>query len=376
MISSVGGNSGGPLCVQYQNGSYYPAAIYLGVTGQTVVRVIDSDMVDMFNRASVSANGGADNTGGGVTRSDTYPATQAGKGVLEVLMSPNGYHWGLSPGSYPYGLFNPQLESLTAGQLYTIYFQPGINGYTAPNPYSVTIVQNTKIHLSVNYGYPSAQAITFSLPTTRTVLDPPLTLNATATSALQVAYVVSGPAVLTGSNTLIPNGIGTVSVQAKHDGNASWAAAAPVTLTINITADTVTAWTARNFTIVEQTNSSISGPSADPNRNGIPNLIEFAFNMNPKSTSYPRLGHPTGTPGMPYISRNGSGFLVIEYIRRMASGNPGITYAVEFAGSSSGPRTVQPAESVSFIDTTFERVTVTDTAVSAQRFSRVRVTTN
>ena len=70
-LTSVGGNSGGPLCVQYTDGNYYPAAIYLGGSAQTVVRSIDSAVVDLFNRAQVSGDGGANNTGGGIVQVNT-----------------------------------------------------------------------------------------------------------------------------------------------------------------------------------------------------------------------------------------------------------------------------------------------------------------
>ena len=60
------GMSGGPLCVQYTNDTYYPAAVYLGGSAQTVVRAIDGAVADLVNRADVSANTGDNNTGGGV----------------------------------------------------------------------------------------------------------------------------------------------------------------------------------------------------------------------------------------------------------------------------------------------------------------------
>ncbi len=47
-IRATGGASGGPLCVLSGNGAYYPAAIYLGGTGQTVVRAIDSEVVALI----------------------------------------------------------------------------------------------------------------------------------------------------------------------------------------------------------------------------------------------------------------------------------------------------------------------------------------
>ena len=64
-LKSYAGNSGGPLCVLYPNGRYYPAAIYLGGSGQSVVRAIDPDVVDLINRAEITASTGDNQVGGG-----------------------------------------------------------------------------------------------------------------------------------------------------------------------------------------------------------------------------------------------------------------------------------------------------------------------
>jgi hypothetical protein len=66
-ITSYGGNSGGPLCVQYNNSVWYPAAIYLGGAALTTVRAIDSDVIALIQRAEISADGGPPSTGGGIT---------------------------------------------------------------------------------------------------------------------------------------------------------------------------------------------------------------------------------------------------------------------------------------------------------------------
>jgi hypothetical protein len=60
------GMSGGPLMVE-QDGKFYPAGVFLGGTAQTLVRVIDSEAVDLINRAETSGGGGANNVGGGIT---------------------------------------------------------------------------------------------------------------------------------------------------------------------------------------------------------------------------------------------------------------------------------------------------------------------
>jgi hypothetical protein len=102
-IHSSGGMSGGPLCVRFEGGNYYPAAVYLGGSGQTVVRSIDSQVIDLFNRAEVSGNGGDNQTGGGITHSsfDTI-GNSSDPGALEVTIQPAaarnaGAGWRLKP---------------------------------------------------------------------------------------------------------------------------------------------------------------------------------------------------------------------------------------------------------------------------------------
>ena len=84
----------------------------------------------------------------------------------------------------------------------------------------------------------------------------------------------------------------------------------------------------------------------------------------------------TGTAGLPLADvDNGAGKLRITYVRRSNTLSRGIYYYVEF-GNSLDPASWQVGtnESITPIDSTFERVTVTDTAVDKSRFARVRVT--
>ena len=67
---SYPGNSGGPVYAQF-NGYYYPAAVYLGTLGSgqnsvSVVRAINSDVVNLINLASSQGDSGTNYTGGGV----------------------------------------------------------------------------------------------------------------------------------------------------------------------------------------------------------------------------------------------------------------------------------------------------------------------
>ena len=160
-ISSVGGNSGGPLCVQYQNGNYYPAAVYLGGTGQTVVRAIDSAVIDLFNRAQVSGNGGANNTGGGITQTSvTAFGSVSNPGALAVTITPAaavsaGGGWRLSPES-SYRQSGAQKSGLSAGT-YVLQLTT-VAGYQAPTPQSVTVAGGQLTSITFTYAAPlSAQ---------------------------------------------------------------------------------------------------------------------------------------------------------------------------------------------------------------------------
>ncbi|MEP4076277.1 Calx-beta domain-containing protein [Haloferula sp.] len=67
------GGSGAPIFVRADDTELYPAAIYLGGTGDSTVRSIDDDVVDLMNRAETAGSGGGNSTGGGATY--TSPGT-------------------------------------------------------------------------------------------------------------------------------------------------------------------------------------------------------------------------------------------------------------------------------------------------------------
>jgi hypothetical protein len=82
----------------------------------------------------------------------------------------------------------------------------------------------------------STQTITFDPLPVATEGDGPITLAATASSGLPVTYTVSGPCSIAGA-ILTLTGVGTCSVTAHQDGDASWSPAAPVTVSFAIVAD-------------------------------------------------------------------------------------------------------------------------------------------
>lgn len=118
---------------------------------------------------------------------------------------------------------------------------------------------------------------------------------------------------------------------------------------------------------------------ANPSGDGVSNLLKYAFNMAPNAGE---LANPNvsilgqnGSAGLPFIRMDSSGRLVIDFVRRKATSNPGIAYIVETGNdlASLTPLDLSAATVVS-IDGTFERVSVTDPMITPTRFGRVRVT--
>ncbi|MFT6573170.1 MAG: alpha-tubulin suppressor-like RCC1 family protein/sugar lactone lactonase YvrE [Akkermansiaceae bacterium] len=68
-------------------------------------------------------------------------------------------------------------------------------------------------------------------------------------------------------------------------------------------------------------NSTISGPQADPDCDGMSNLMEYAFGLDPGVKSF---------EGVPVVALD-SGFLAITYNRQI--GDPDLTYQVEWSGN-------------------------------------------
>jgi hypothetical protein len=117
-----------------------------------------------------------------------------------------------------------------------------------------------------------------------------------------------------------------------------------------------------------------------PGGDGIANLLKFAFNTAPNAGD---LNQPNvtilpenGAAGLPFIDIDEQGRLLIEFVRRKAVGNPGITYSVE-TGEDLNALTHLDLSNATIgpIDVNWERVTVIDPAITVKRFGRVRVQT-
>jgi len=150
---SSGGASGAPVCVLAGNGAYYPAAVYLGGTGQTVVRAFDSDVVGMIGLADASSVDGVGGNGGVVTQLVSEPYENLTQGALKVVIEPAsalaaGAGWRIN-GQASYLPSGGRLDNLDPGT-YQIDFAP-LPGFLPPTSQPVTIGGGSLTTLTFSY---------------------------------------------------------------------------------------------------------------------------------------------------------------------------------------------------------------------------------
>jgi len=83
-------------------------------------------------------------------------------------------------------------------------------------------------------------------------------------------------------------------------------------------------WRNTYFSTLELGTPSISGDTADPNQNGIPNLMEYALGQDPRAS---------GVTSLP-VTVSGSNYLTLTYTRPNSTTD--ITYTVEVSGNLTG----------------------------------------
>jgi len=120
-----------------------------------------------------------------------------------------------------------------------------------------------------------------------------------------------------------------------------------------------------------------AGPQQTPQGDGVPNLLKFAFNMDPTKPDARTLTvGADGTAGLPGGARVG-GVFRLEFLRRKAATHPGITYTPQFGSGPDLWTDFTGTESVSPLNPenpTWERVVAEDPAPGqSQRFGRLKI---
>lgn len=127
---------------------------------------------------------------------------------------------------------------------------------------------------------------------------------------------------------------------------------------------------ARNFTAAERLDPNVSGLNVDPDGDGVANLLEFAFNSNPRSATSAIL------PTVAVVNNGGSFANEITFPRRLFT--PGITYLVETSGDLQTWTNGASQLSLGASDGVTQFVTFRDSVplslTAPRRFIRVRVT--
>lgn len=203
-----------------------------------------------------------------------------------------------------------RLRFTRAGTVTVRATQPGNANYAPAAPSTATITMPT---IPQTLSFPAFAPVRF----TRT----PLSLPATASSGLPVTYQIgiAAPATIDG-NLLRLSGTGTISISAAQPGDGFYGHTGWVTRSLTVL-PSMDSWLNNFFTAAEQNDPSIVGAHADPDGDGLSNLLEYALHSGSPNTAQPSLLPP------PY--RNGSDW-VFEY--RRAQNRPDLLYTVQVSG--------------------------------------------
>lgn len=127
-------------------------------------------------------------------------------------------------------------------------------------------------------------------------------------------------------------------------------------------------WQTTHFTADEIADASISGPAADPDHDGVNNLLEYAFGLDPLSASR------AGLPSVSATRVDGADYLSITFTRSKTSGD--LVYTIEASNDLATWTALTPAEQTVVDHGESETVVARDSvAVGAvpRRFLRVKV---
>lgn len=140
----------------------------------------------------------------------------------------------------------------------------------------------------------------------------------------------------------------------------------------------VARWQATHFSGEELEDATVSGLSADADGDGLVNLVEYAFGLDPRKGDRQAVAEGLGLPGFSLREEEGKFFQVLEFPRRKAGqlSDP-LSYVAQFSGDMEGASWSIDGEEtvVADLGAEWERVEVRREVAEGQRrgFGRVQV---
>jgi hypothetical protein len=229
----------------------------------------------------------------------------------------------LTTGESPYAL--PATTSAGLTPTYSITSGPAsVSGHTLTLTGAGTVVVSCRQAGNAVYAaYSGTETITVSSLTAQTVASfastktvtlgsGALSLPSTTSAGQAITYTVtSGPATVSGDSVTF-TGAGIVVITATAAGNSNYAAySSTETITVNAGATlTFTQWESLYFTSAQMANSAVSGPTAMPLGDQVPNLLKYLYDINPAvpmtTSEYAAMQttdvDTTTTPGTTYLT--------------------------------------------------------------------------
>lgn len=209
--------------------------------------------------------------------------------------------------------YNQTIRAGIAGQTISVNATQPTASVFGPvaGQFTVTRAGNTASNLTVNYtvGGTAVSGIDYTaLPGSITI--PAGTNSATiAVNPLTNSSAASNP---------------TVVLTLSASGTNAYVLGSPGAATVSITEPTpYQSWKLTEFGSSAYV-TTISGDLADPNHNGVPNLLEYAFGANPLATGS---GSNNSYPQESVVQISGSSYLSITYTQ--INTDPNLTYAVQ-----------------------------------------------
>ncbi len=188
------------------------------------------------------------------------------------------------------------------------------------------------------------QTITFPAIPNHSTGDAPFNLAATASSGLPVSYTVtSGPARVSGSTATLTGSAGVVTIQATQTGNATYAAATPVSQSFNVTVAGVT------LSGVSPATGALGGSATTVTLTGSNFNTGDLVQLNGSTISSTYVSTTTLTAVIPasFFAQAGTGLItVFDPSTRTASGSATFTVAntpqIVFTGPTTSTSGAQP----------------------------------